>query len=279
MKDSRAIFLPFTLVLVTGLLVQMPYRAAWAGAQTASLPSGDEIARRINARDEGVAVSRTLVMELTDRRGKTRVRVTRSFRKFYEEQRRIAIFYERPKNVRGTAFLIYDYLENDREDDQWLYLPALRKTRRISAADRGDYFMGTDFTYDDIKLESKVSIRDYRRKILGIEDLDGCRCYVLEATPVSKSVAKELGYGRVVSWIDPKNWMIRKSAFWDVRGNRLKTVRMSDIRKVQGIWTAHRLEAVNHKTGHKTTFTVADVDYRGGVPDRVFSREALRRGP
>ncbi len=87
-----------------------------------------------------------------------------------------------------------------------------------------------------------------------------------------------LGYSRVVRYVDAEIWMTRKVEMWDIRGNQLKTIHISDIREVQGIWTAHRMEVENHKTGHRTIFTFADVDYETGVPDDVFTQRALRRG-
>lgn len=262
------------------LLVISSLFAATVSVQAANInwPSGDDIARQINARNEGEAVSRDLKMELIDRRGKRRIRETRGFRKYYGQEKRSVIFYKRPKNVKGTGFLTYDYPETGRDDDQWLYLPALRKVRRISASDRGDYFLGTDFTYEDIKLETKVSIEDYKRKTIGEDTVDGHHCYVVEAIPVNKKVAKELGYGRVQQCVDDAIWMVRRSQFWNVRGNRLKTIYSRNIRLVQGIWTAHRLEVNNHKTKHRTIFTFRNVDYLRGVKDRVFSQNALRRG-
>lgn len=107
----------------------------------ADLPDGDEIARRINARGEGVAVTRNMTMEMTDRSGKTRRRQTPAFPKYYGDEKRAVIFYLEPKNVKDTAFLTYDYPEPGRDDDQWQYLPAMRKVRRISASDRSDYFL------------------------------------------------------------------------------------------------------------------------------------------
>lgn len=262
-------------LLLLGFLLPATLSAQMAEG---SWPRGDEIAERINARDEGNAVSRALVMEMINRRGKKRVRETRSFRKYYGEEKRTVIFYLSPKSVKGTAFLTFDYPEANREDDQWLYLPAMRKVRRISASDRGDHFLGTDFTYEDIRMENKVSIEDYTRKTVGEELIDGHRCYVVQSIPVSEKVAKELGYSRVVSWVDAEIWMARKSEFWDVRGNPLKSIISTDIRQVQGIWTTHRLEAKNHKTGHTTVFTITDVDYNTGVDDDLFTQRALRRG-
>ncbi len=244
----------------------------------ADLPDGDEIARRINARDEGEAVSRRLTMEMTDSSGKTRIRETQGFRKYYGDEKRTAIFYLSPRNIKDTAFLTYDYPQPEQDDDQWLYLPAMRKVRRISAADRGDYFLGTDFTYEDIKLETRVSIGDYRRKTVGESEADGVHCLLLESVPASSTIAEELGYSKVEQCVDDAIWIVRKATMWDLQGNPLKTIYFKDIRQVQGIWTQHLLEAVNHKTDHRTRFIFSDIDYSGGVDDRVFTQNALLRG-
>ena len=164
------------------------------------------------------------------------------------------------------------------DDDQWLYLPAMRKVRRISASDRGDYFLGTDLTYEDIKLETRVGVADYDYTHVGEEDIDGHRCYVVEAEPVSEDVAKELGYGGATLWVDADIWMVRQRYSLDVAGNPLKTVRTRDIRVVDGIWTAHTIDVENHKTGHRTVFEFTDIDYAADVDDSVFTERALRRG-
>lgn len=259
-----------TLIAFTAPLTPTAWPADW--------PSGDEIAQKINARDEGEAVARSLTMEMIDRRGKKRVRETRAFRKYYGEEKRTVIFYLTPKNVKDTAFLTWDYPEAERDDDQWLYLPAMRKVRRISASDRGDYFLGTDLTYEDIKLETRVAIEDYTRKTIGEDEVDGHHCYVVENTPVDEATARELGYAKVEQCVDDEIWMVRRSKFWDVRGNPLKTSYFRDIRKVQGIWTQHRIEVENHKTRHKSVFTFGDIDYASGVDDKLFTNTALKRG-
>ncbi len=244
----------------------------------AELPDGDEIAQKINARDEGIAVSRRLKMEMTDRHGKVRVRETRAFRKYYGDEKRTAIFYLKPKNIKDTAFLTFDYADKEQDDDQWLYLPAMRKVRRISASDRGDYFLGTDLSYEDIKLETRISIKDYTRKTIAEDEVDGFHCYVVAETTVDNETAEELGHLRRESCVDDSIWIVRKSKFWDVQNKLLKTTYFKDISKVQGIWTAHKIEVENHKTGHKTVFSFSDVDYSKGVNDNVFTQNALKRG-
>ena len=241
-------------------------------------PSGDEIAKRINARDEGNAVTRKVTMELIDRHGKTRLRETYGARKYFGEEKRTVIYYLSPKNIKGTAFLVYDYPDAEREDDQWLYLPALRRVRRISASNRGDYFLGTDFAYEEIKKETKVTIEDYKRKTLGVEEVDGHSTYLVEGIPVNEEIAKELGYSRVHQWIDTEIWMARKTTFWDLQGKLLKTEYFRDIKQVNGIWTIHQMEADNHKTGHKTRFTFKDVNYNDSISDDLFTQRMLKRG-
>lgn len=156
----------------------------------AQLPSGDEVAQKINVRDEGKQVIQDFSMELVDKNGKKQLRDTKIYRKDFKDQRKSIIIFNNPSNVKGTGFMSFDYTTLNKEDDQWLYLPALRKTRRISASNRGDYFLGTDFTYEDIKLGTKVSIVDYKRKVIKEEIIDGHKCLLVESVPVNDKTAK-----------------------------------------------------------------------------------------
>jgi len=237
-----------------------------------------EIMHLVVTRDDGAYVSRHLKMELIDRRGKTRIRETRGFRKYFGEDKRTVLFYLSPANIKDTGFLTYDYKDTSMDDDQWLYLPAARKIRRISSSNRGDYFLGTDLSYEDIKNENKPNLADYTYTLTGKEIVDGAECFVLEAIPVSDKVARELGYGRVVSYIDPNIWMARKSEFWDIKGNPLKFILNRDIRHIDGIWTSHEIYAENLKTGHKTRFTFSKIDYLTPVKDSWFETRQLKRG-
>lgn len=240
--------------------------------------TGREVMERVVARDDGEHVSRDLKMELIDRRGKTRVRETRGFRKYFGDEKRTVLFYLSPKNIKDTGFLTYDYKDNAVDDDQWLYLPAMRKIRRISASDRGDYFLGTDFSYEDIKNENKPNLDDYVQKRVGTEVVDGVECIVIESVPVSEEIKKELGYSRVLSRVDPSVWIPRYTEFWDIKGNPLKEINVRDIRQVDSIWTSHELHVKNHKTGHQTRFTFSNVDYTSAVESDWFETRRLSRG-
>jgi hypothetical protein len=239
---------------------------------------GTQIMRQVVDRDEGEWVSRDLRMQMTDRSGTERVRETIAYRRYYGAEKRTVIFYTAPTNVKNTGFLTYDYPEADRDDDQWLYLPALRKVRRISASDRGDYFLGTDFSYEDIKKENKIAMEDYTLTKIGETEVEGYATVIVEGIPVDAATANELGYGKVRWFVDPQIRISRRSEAWDTGGNPLKTTRASEIESIDGIWTVHRIEVQNHKTGHGTVFTFSNVDYTTEVADKVFTTARLKRG-
>ena len=174
--------------------------------------------------------------------------------------------------------MTYDYENVEKEDDQWLYLPALRKVRRISSKDRGDYFLGTDFTYEDVKKEGKISIAEYEFTTEAMEVVEDEIVIKIIGTCRTDEIAKELGHSKVVMWIDPEINIVRKSLFFDLNGNKLKTIYVSDIRNIDGKWTRHFLRAENHKTGHQSIFKFDWVDYQSEIPDRVFSKRALSKG-
>ena len=248
-------------------------------AKAAELPTGDWIMQNVNQQKDGDAVSQKLKMTLIDRHGKQRVRETIGYRKYFADEKRTILFYSAPSNVKGTAFLTYDYSDKALDDDQWLYLPALRKVRRISAADRGDYFLGTDFSYDDIKNERKVDAQDYHFKTLKEQVTDGLKGYLVEAFPRTEAIAQELGYGRVLFWVRADIWMITQTDYFDIKGNPLKTFKAEDIRLIDGIWTRHRLSVDNLKTGHSTIFSVSEVDYDSPIKDSLFTERAMKKGP
>lgn len=264
-----------TALLIGPLLLSSPA----AKAKSIELPSGDWIVNKVNSMDDGDQVTRNLHMTLIDRRGKQRERNTVGYRKYFGDDKRTVLFYLSPTNVKDTGFLTYDYpSEKTSEDDQWLYLPALRKVRRISSSDRGDYFLGTDFTYEDIKKEGKLDINDYHYETQSEEQLHQRNTYRIIATPVSEATAKELGYSKVELWVDQQSWLVVKANYWDVRNNPLKTLIADDVRQVDGIWTRHEMTMSNHKTGHTSKFVFSEVDYRSSVKDSVFSKRSLSRG-
>jgi predicted RND superfamily exporter protein len=272
-NQTQSIIITFVLVASTITMAAFPQKT-----YANEVLSADVIINEVNNREEGVSLVRDMRIELTDRRGTKLVRETKVLRKYFNDSKRIVIYYKSPSNIRGTSFLTYDYDDINRDDDQWLYLPSMRKVKRISASDRGDYFLGTDFTYDDIKNENKIVPEDYTFKMLGKRLIDGVEVELIEGVPINKETAKELGYGKLHWYIDRNVRYSRKIEVWDINENHLKTVTISKFSLIEGIWTATRISAKNHKTGHTSVFVFNNVEYDSSIPDRKFSKESLRRG-
>jgi hypothetical protein len=251
---------------------------AAAGARAETPPTADEIVDRMNGRDDGVSLTRSLAMELIDADGTTRTRVLRSYRRQVGPDRRSVLFFDEPAAVQGTAFLSWDYGDPARDDDQWLYLPELRKTRRIALAERGRAFLGTDLSFDDMKKETKVERADYTWQAAGEETVEGVRCWVVEGTAIDAATARETGYGRLRVRVDAASWMPRFIEYWAPDGTALKSIRLLDVEPVDGFWTARRIEAVNVQTGHQTRLRFEQVDYRTDVSEELLTEGALRRG-
>lgn len=235
-----------------------------------------EIVDNVNKRDDGLHVIRNMKMELVNKDGKKRLEETIFYRKYYGEDKKSIMFYKEPKRVRGTGFLTYDNFTQD--DEQWLYLPALRKVRRISSSDRGDWFLGTDFSYEDIKKEGKLSKEDYDFNLLGEEKFDGHDVYKIEQTTKNKNIVNELGYSKVISYVDKKIFITRKAIFYDKRGELLKTLHNRNIELINNIWTTQHMNMINHQNGHVSDFYFSNIDYNSEVKDNIFTKVALERG-
>ncbi|MCF6253370.1 MAG: outer membrane lipoprotein-sorting protein, partial [Thiomicrorhabdus sp.] len=151
------------LVILSGALVcATPVMAASLTA--------DEVAKKVDERDDGDNSSSHLKMVLIDKHNNQRVRTMQQFEKDFENESRSVIFFLAPKDVKNTAFLTFDYDDSDRDDDQWLYLPALRQTKRIVSSDKSSSFMGSDFSYADM---TSRSLDDYTYKIVKESEVRG----------------------------------------------------------------------------------------------------------
>lgn len=270
-------WLMLALVTILSALLLLPSASAETPQPQPSQTelSALDIVDYVNTQADDRQVTRYMTMKLTDRRGKARVRETVVYRKHIDDQIRTIVFYTHPANLRDTAFLTWDYPQQS--DDQWLYLSALRKVKRIPSADRGDYFMGTDFTYEDIKLDGKLSVSDYHYTIVS-RPLAGDTQYTLVATPVDDDIAQELGYGKIEMRINADNWLITQGVFYDLKQRMLKTMDVVDAAQIDGIWTRLHIKVSNHTSGHQTELLFSDVDYASPIDDRLFSKRAMERG-
>ena len=217
-----------------------------------------------------------LVMKLINKRGKERVRrVTQITKTDADGNEKSLIRFLSPADVKGTGLLTIEH--SDRDDDQWLYLPALKKIRRISASDKSDNFMGSDFAYEDLASEE---MENYDYKLLKNETVDGVDCYVIEAVPNNDKEKKESGYSKREIWIRKDNFVGIRTKYYDRKGELLKIFRTSDIRMIDGSdkWRAHRMDMENIKTAHKTVLLFSNFVINKGIEDKFFTKRYLERG-
>lgn len=243
----------------------------------ASEPStGLEVMKLVEARDDGDDLIKKTTQRLIDKRGNVRERKMISFSKDYGADSKAVSYFLEPANVRDTAMLTWDYADEAKDDDQWLYLPALKKVRRISSSDRGDYFMGTDFTFEDIKFTPELG--DYNWTLVGLDKVDGFDVWVVDAQPKSKQLVKDLGYSKVRYYVRKDIHMYIKADFWDKKGRELKHLISTGIKKVDGIWTATGGVMTNVQTKHKTELLLSEHQYNTGLSDRLFTERMIKRG-
>jgi predicted RND superfamily exporter protein len=263
------------LCVASAALVMVPAAPAQADEAPEATLDGNALAAQIAARVDGDFALREVEMTMTNRRGKSRSRQAMILRASSADARRTLIMYRGPKAVRETAFLGYDYHAEGQASDQWLYLPAMRKTRRIPASDRGDYFLGTDFTYEDMQAELKFNASDYRFEEIAAPDRD---IRLLRGTPHTPGIARELGYGGFTAEIDMKSLLPRRIAFSDPKGEPLKVIEVTRIDQIDDIWTATEIVASNSQTGHVTHFSYREVRFPKQLPEQLFTAANLRRG-
>lgn len=262
------------LILAAAALTALPAAVTVAQAQE---PDVDAIVENVINRADGAHLVRDVKMTLTDRKGRSRERLAVGVRVDTDTEERSKITFTSPSNIKDTAFLSYDYTEAGAPDDKWLYLPAMRRTRRISGADRGEYFLGTDFTYEDLQLEGKVSPEDYTYTLANSADASSGELIILEGVPKSAEIAKELGYGRVLVDVDPSTWVVHEWRISDPKGKQLKTVTYGNFEQIDDIWIATTISATNHKTGHKTLFEFSNLDFSTKVSPADLDERALGR--
>jgi hypothetical protein len=240
--------------------------------------TADDIARQVAERTEGRATRRSIDIVLTNKRGKSRTRRALVLKENTGNLRLTRITYTEPKAIRDTAFLSHDALDPSATDSRWFFMPSLRKVRRVPASDRGDYFLGTDFTYEDIQSELKFDTDDYQFRYHGSTNADGRVRHELSGEPANQRIARELGYGAFRAIVDESTWMPIMVEFMDLDHQPLKTVYVDEMAYVDGIWTATDIRAVNHQTGHQTRFVFRDISYPDDLPDQYFESSALSRG-
>lgn len=241
------------------------------GAPLAAEPTGLEIMKKANARDTGTNSNYTISMTLVAKSGSKRTREIVVYSKDYGDIEKTVMSFLAPKDVAGVGYLTWSYDGSGKDDDMWLYMPAMKKVRRIAGSSKNDDFMGTDFTYEDIG-NRDIDKDDYTLK--ESESIDGADCWVVAAVPKDKT---EPNSKRILR-IRKDTFVVAKAEYFDRQGKLLRVLEVPEIKDIDGIWTATHMIMTNVQDGHSTSIEMKNVRYDTPVDDTLFTVAAIEKG-
>ncbi|MFT6092685.1 MAG: hypothetical protein ACJA2Q_000574 [Pseudohongiellaceae bacterium] len=278
LRCRPASFLAFSNALLRAVFLG----AAFSTAVTAQNLTAYDVMMQVENRDGGESSIGDYTMVLIDRRDRQRVRNLRIYSKDFGEDNKALSLFETPADIRGTAYLNFDWDNQDRDDDSWLYLPALQRVKRIASSDTSDSFLGSDFTYADIN-GYELDWYDYTF-INESETVDDLEVWVVEAVPKPefKDKAEDAtGYSKMQSWVRKDNFVQVRGQVWELKGNRVKYFNSTEIELIDNIWTTKRLQVVTTRNGrqeHASVLQINSIDYNVAVDDSSFTTEYMQRG-
>ena len=262
----------------TGLIVLAAVVVALPGTALADDPKAREIMEKVDARDDGDNMTSNLEMVLIDKNGYERVRKIKSFSKDKGEDTLKLMFFMEPADVEDTGFLTYDYDDPERDDDQWLYLPALKKTKRIASSDKDNAFMGSDFSYADM---TKRSLENYDYKLLKEMDVNGQMTWLIESVPKTQRIVDMYGYTKSVIFVRQDIYFPIRGVSWVKEGGKLKYMEVKTLKQIDGIWTSTEMQMTtkkNKQTEHSTIMRFNNVKYNQNLTEDMFTVRRLEKG-
>ncbi|MFC1543350.1 outer membrane lipoprotein-sorting protein [Candidatus Neomarinimicrobiota bacterium] len=229
--------------------------------------TGYEVASMMDARKQPDDMVSDMTMILTSRTGSSRTLTVHSVRKGDDKQ---IIWFLSPADDRGVAFLKIEH--EDQEDEMRMWLPSFNRMRRISSSAKGESFMGSDLSYEDMTMRV---LDDYTYELTGEENLDGEQVWLLQSTPKPELRSS---YSRIASWVRQSDLMPIREEYYD-RGSNLLKVRTMDVREEKGYFIPVRMFVQNVQKEHSTELVFENLQLDTGVEDDLFQERNLRRLP
>lgn len=258
------------LLLVSALLFS-PLLAHAESAGASDKERGLAIAIEADKRDAGFQdFTANMVMELRNKQGdvSTRIIHIKTLEITGDGDKSMSIFDE-PADVKGTAFLTFSHAKEP--DDQWLYLPALKRVKRINSKNKSGPFMGSEFAYEDL---ASQEVDKYSYKYIRDEKLNGVDCFVIERYPAYE----HSGYTKQIAWINKDRYVAEKVEFYDRKNDLLKTLVNSGYKQyLDQYWRPDEMLMENHQTGKSTLLKWENYQFKTGLDDNDFSRNSLKR--
>jgi outer membrane lipoprotein-sorting protein len=246
-------------------------------AQADKAPSAREIMDKVTTTRKLDGSEAVIKMTVLGEGGQAREREISMATKLYDggkTEKRIYRFLS-PADVQGTGILVYDY--EAKPDDVWIYLPALRKTRRVVSTQRAQSFMGSEFSYGDLNIPS---LDDFTYTLVKEEVSGGEPCYVIDLVPKSKEIAEAEGYSKKTYWVSKAKLAVLRGLYYDKDGKLLKELIAGDIKLLDPKnkrYRATHMEMINKQNGRRSVFDSKKVTYAPATKDEYFTTAYLER--
>ena len=259
------------------LLLVPPLVASLAGAAHAAAPSPREIMDKVTVTRKLDGSEAVVKMTVIDDKKQSRERDITMATKLYDggkTEKRVYRFVS-PADVQGTSILVFDYEE--KPDDVWIYLPALRKTRRVVSSQKTQSFMGSEFSYGDLNIPA---IDDFDYTLVKQEPFGGETCYVIDVAPKSKEIAESEGYSKKTYWVSKDKYTVLRGLYYDKDGKLLKELVAENIKLLDAKNKRYRpmhMEMVNKQNGRKSVFESPKVTFSPNTKDEFFTPAYLER--
>lgn len=232
---------------------------------------GLEIAKARKAADQGWGSSQSQsLMILRNKQGKeSRRQLRNKSLEITDDGDKSLTLFDSPKDIQGTVFLSFSH--NDKNDQQWLYLPALKRVKKISSRNKSGPFMGSEFAYEDL---SSFEIDKFNFKWLRDHPCGEHQCYVVQSVPTDRYS----GYSKIITWLDHDFYRVHKIEFYDRKQSHLKTLVTSEFKLYQEkFWRSHHAMMTNHLTGKSTELRLSNFKFNTGLTSKDFNKNALKR--
>jgi len=264
----------FTIALIG--FVASPVQAQVGPGET----DATKIMNAVSDRETADTFTSTMTMKIEDKSGRVRERALQVRSMGFDLGTRLLMIFASPADVKNTALLSVDYEDGQKDDDQWLYLPSLRKSTRIASTQKSGSFMGTDFSFADITTSDP---KQFAYKMLETSvKAGGEDCWLIESRPVADKAIRETGYVKTNIWVSKEKLMPVQVKAWVKAGKKLKYMKFAEIKKEGNFWVAHRLTAVTKRGGQlesKTTLLYQEMKINDPtVTEADFSQRRMEKG-
>lgn len=245
---------------------------ATAALVAAAIPgwslTGQEIVDKMRDANDHPTVQARIAATIEEKGGAVSERLIDQFSVTEKDLTKAVAVFQKPASVQGTRFLMVENV--GRADDRWIYLPALKKVRRIASSEGGSSFIG-EISYDDMS----VGNREAKNTLLKEDTVDGEAVYVVESVVIDPTDSQ---YSKTITSVSKEKWLPVKVEMFDKQGALLKVLDTLEFRQVQGTWAVGKLKMSNVQNGNTTTLAFQILDYTKAIPAGVFTTKFLETG-